>query len=136
MSQPTTSISDAEWRVMDALWERSPATAAEVIEALDGVADWSPRTIKTLLARLVRKGHLEFVPRGREYVYRPRVGRDACLRKETRSFLGRFFGSSVSPLVAQLIDAGDLSDADVAELEAILEQRRKPGRPGKPRRRS
>jgi BlaI family penicillinase repressor len=116
-------ISEAEWRVMSVLWERDVATAGEIIASLEGAVTWSPKTVKSLLGRLVKKGHVEFVPRGREYVYRPRVDKHDCLRREARSFLQRFFSSSLSPLVAELIDGGDLSQRDLDELKALLGQR-------------
>jgi len=59
-------ISDAEWVVMKAVWERAPLTTNQVVEALDDRAHWKPKTIHTLLSRLVRKGALEFERKGRE----------------------------------------------------------------------
>lgn len=118
--QPPT-ISEAEWTVMQILWDEAPQTAAQVIEAL-GEKDWSPRTIKTLLGRLVKKGALSYRVDGREYLYRPRVAAQVCARAETRSFLQRVFGGSVAPLVAHMASEGALSEDEYDSLRAILDE--------------
>src|SRR5678816_3734521 len=82
------AISDSEWDVMNVLWSaQSPLAAADVVERLAAVRDWSPRTVKTLLNRLINKGALAYDLQGKRYLYRPRVSRDQCVRDETRSFL-------------------------------------------------
>src|ERR1051326_4066487 len=94
------SISDAEWEVMNVVWGDSPVTANEVVSALGSRRPrWSPRTIKTLLNRLVKKGALGYEADGRRYLYRPRVRRDACMRRESGSFLTRVFGDAVGPML-------------------------------------
>ena len=91
-------ISEAEWEVMMVLWTRSPQTAAEVIEGLAGRKDWNPRTIKTLLNRLVKKSALGFSTEGKRYLYRPMVTRAQCVRAEGRSFLKRVFGGEAGAM--------------------------------------
>jgi BlaI family penicillinase repressor len=114
-------ISDAEWDVMKVLWERGAAPAADVVAALAGHKDWSPRTVKTLLNRLVRKGALEYEVNGRHYLYRARVARDACVRRETRSFLSRVFDGAAAPSLARFIEAADLSGAELRQLRDMLD---------------
>ncbi len=97
-------ISDAEWQVMEALWERSPATAAQVVEALAASTDWNPRTIKTMLNRLIKKRAIEFEAQGKSYLYRPAVSRDAAVRAQSRSFLKRVFGGDVAPMLAHFVE--------------------------------
>ena len=65
------TISDAEWEVMAVLWTTSPLTANEVVDRLEGRKTWSPRTVKTLLNRLVNKKALAYETRGNRYLYRP-----------------------------------------------------------------
>src|SRR5690349_9229829 len=85
----TPQISDAEWEVMKVLWERGPLDAQQIVDAIAAPNNWNPRTVKTLLNRLVKKNALAFEVAGRHYVYRPKVAKDACVRRETRSFLSR-----------------------------------------------
>src|SRR5687767_6134426 len=94
MPKRPPAISDAEWQVMDVIWGRSPVTANEVVARLAGRADWSPRTVKTMLNRLVNKGALAFQAEGKRYLYEPAVSREACVRDESSSFLARVFGGA------------------------------------------
>ena len=114
-------ISDAEWEVMKALWEGGPLTAGQIIEAVAGANHWSPRTVKTLLNRLVKKGALAFEVSGRHYVYRAKVGRDATVRRETRSFLSRVFDGAVAPAVLHFIEQSRLTPDELAQLRKLLD---------------
>ncbi len=122
------NISEAEWQVMQALWERSPMTAHGVVEALEGTVSWSPRTIKTLLNRLVKKRALGFEQEGRQYQYYPLVTADECARAERQSFLRRVYGGSLTPMLAHFIEDVDLTDEDVRELRTMLDKKRRSGR--------
>ena len=119
----TPNISDAEWRVMRTLWDASPQTANEVADAVAAENDWSPRTVKTLLNRLVNKGALRYRQEGRLYQYYPAVSEEACVREESRSFLERVYGGALSPMLANMIQEVSLSDEEVAELKRLLDQR-------------
>src|SRR5690349_10129957 len=95
------AISDAEWEVMQVLWERWPRTASEVVAALAGRRRWNPRTVGTFLNRLVRKGALAFDVAGKRYLYRPAISRDQCIHRESRSFLSRVFGGAQGAMLVQ-----------------------------------
>ena len=74
-------ISESEWQVMRVLWAMSPATANQVVEALSDASEWKPKTIKTLLNRLVNKKALGFRQTdGRAYEYYPLVEEEQCIR--------------------------------------------------------
>jgi len=117
------AISEAEWQVMNVLWDRSPQTAAEVIDALAEPQGWNPKTVRTLLGRLVQKAALDYEQDGRKYLYRPAVARAACSRVEARSFLDRVFGGAVAPMVAQLAEEGALDGEDLDALRRLLDER-------------
>jgi len=119
----TPRISDAEWEVMHRVWTDHPATAQEICDALGPHRRWSPRTVKTLLTRLVKKGVLGYESDGRRYLYRPLFSRDECLRVESRSFLERVSGGSVSPLLAFFVKEGELSPEEIEELRRLLSER-------------
>ena len=116
-------IAESEWRVMKVLWERSPRTANEVVDRLDGQVAWSPRTIKTLLNRLVKKNALGFTKSGRSYRYFPLVEEVDCVRAERSSFLRRVYGGALTPMLAQFIEEEDLSQSDIEELRSILDRK-------------
>lgn len=116
-------ISESEWVVMKELWNRHPLTAGEVVAALEGRSTWGPATIKTLLNRLVGKGALGFEKRSREYLYRPLVTEEACVRAESSSFLNRVFGGALTPMLAAFIEREELSKEDLDNLKRLLIQK-------------
>ena len=118
-------ISDAEWEVMKTVWEAGPLTAGEVVRRLEAGTRWKPRTIKTLLARLVRKGavRVEAVEGSpRTYLYRAAVSRDACARQETRSFLSRVFDGDLAPALLHFLHGASLSKDEIDQLKRILDR--------------
>src|SRR3954471_15646694 len=104
MASHVPEISDAEWDVMNVLWSaETPLSANDVVERLAGLRDWSPRTVKTLLNRLINKGALAYEARGKHYLYRPKVTREQCVREETRSFLSRVFGNAPGAMLLHFV---------------------------------
>jgi BlaI family penicillinase repressor len=118
------SISDAEWAVMRVLWERGAATANEVVDAVASGRRWKPKTVHTLLRRLVDKKALTADRRGREYVFRPRVAERDCQLAEGRSFLSRVFGGEIAPFLAAFVEREELTPVEIEELKRILERSR------------
>jgi BlaI family penicillinase repressor len=91
----TNHITEAEWQVMRAVWSAAPATSGELIRELAAGTGWEPTTVKTLLARLVKKGALRFEVSGRSYVYYPLLSEEACIRREMRLFAGKVYGGEL-----------------------------------------
>ena len=116
-------ISDAEWQVMQVLWDQAPLNAAEVVERLADRQDWSHRTIKTMLSRLVQKEALTFTQKGNRYHYRPAVTQSACMRDASRTFLSRVFSGDTQLLLAHLVETGKLSSEDIETLKKTLEDK-------------
>lgn len=119
----TPPITDAEWEVMDALWDTSPSTAAEVCERICGRMQWSPRTVKTLLGRLVKKGVISFTPEGNRYVYHPLFPRSRYVREESKSFIERVFGGESTPMLVHFVRGARLSKDEIDELRRILDEK-------------
>ena len=115
-------ISEGEQVLMEVLWAESPLTAAEVTERIDPARDWSDRTVKTMLGRLLTKGALAHEEDGRRYLYRPAVAREDYVARESSRFVDRLFGGRAAPLVAHLAERQALSQSDIAELEALLQE--------------
>lgn len=118
-------ITEAEFAVMEALWLRSPLTATEVADTVGRARGWSLATVKTLLSRLVAKDAIATEPDGRRYLYTPRIARADYLGGESKRLVDRLFGGRAAPLFAQLAEAEALTDADLAEIEALLKELRK-----------
>ena len=116
------NISNAEFTVLDVLWDDNPLTVGQIIERVQAQNDWHENTIKTLLTRLLQKEALRRYKDGKRFFYEPLVSRDAILMDESKGFLSRFFNGRVAPLVAHFADNKKLSKKDIAEIEAILKK--------------
>ncbi|EJR83374.1 BlaI/MecI/CopY family transcriptional regulator [Bacillus cereus] len=117
-------ISEAELEVMKVLWSNSPQTANEVIEALEVKMDWKPKTIRTLINRLVQKEAVAYhQDKGRMYAYYPLVSQDNYLQMETKSLLKRFYGAAFKPLLVNFLKEEKLSSEDINELKLILDEK-------------
>ncbi|KCZ92889.1 BlaI/MecI/CopY family transcriptional regulator [Hyphomonas johnsonii] len=113
-------ISAAELDVMGVLWERPGIAASDVHDALGAEKDWTSRTVKTLLARLVEKGAVVTTEDGRRYLYFPAIDEDSYKAKAAGQFIDRVFSGRAAPLVAHLADSRGLTKQDIAELEKLL----------------
>ena len=124
-AQRLPQISDAELVVMKVVWEKAPVTANQVVEALERQKHWKPKTIHTLLSRLVQKRALAFEKKGREYHFRPRVDATEYAHAASRSFLSRFFDGEVAPFLACFLEREKLSRQEIEELRRILDDKQK-----------
>jgi BlaI family penicillinase repressor len=113
-------ISEAEWHVMKVLWKKAPLCAQEVAEQLTGTSSRNPKTVKTLINRLVAKKILGFKKVGRLHFFEPLLTEAECALEVSESFLDRVFGGSLQPLVAQFVRHQKLSAQDIEELQEIL----------------
>lgn len=119
------NISEAEWEVMRIVWSRtSPCTANEIVEALEGIADWKPNTVKTLITRLVKKRALGYEEERRMYLYYPLVSEEKCVKAETKSFVKRVFGGALKPMLVNFLQDEQFSQDDIEELKQLLEERK------------
>ena len=121
MNKP--NISDAEWTVMETLWETSPLTASEVIHVLRPSTQWADNTVRTLLTRLVKKRVLKVGKnKSGTRTFDPAVSREACVKAESESFAQRIFGGAAKPLITHFARNSQLTADEVAELKRILDQ--------------
>ncbi|WP_375790249.1 BlaI/MecI/CopY family transcriptional regulator [Paenibacillus agricola] len=110
---------------MKVLWAHSPCTANEVIEAMQDKTEWKPKTIRTLLNRLVQKQALSFSQENRIYAYFPIVSEAECVKSETQSFLKRIYGGAFKPLLVNFLKDEQLSAEEIKELKNILDDKSK-----------
>lgn len=115
-------ISEAEHAVMEVLWDRGTATAAEVCDAVGEQRGWSLATVKTLLSRLVHKDAIATRPDGRRYLYTPQIERSDYVGGESRRLVDRLFGGRAASLVAHLAETEALTEDDLSEIEALLKE--------------
>lgn len=115
-------ISDTEWKVMKIIWSKPYITANEVVDMLDDVVEWKPKTVKTLLNRLLNKGAINFEKDGREYKYYPLLSEEECIREENKNFLSRVYDGAFKNMIVNFIEDQNLTKDDIEELKKILEK--------------
>jgi predicted transcriptional regulator len=121
MTGSPVSISDAESRVMEVLWQKAPQASEDIVAALSEPTGWHEKTIKTLLNRLLGKGAIRAEKDGRRYLYSPLLTRQEWQGQESRSLLNRVFGGKLTPLLAHFSQHEKLSAKDMAELRKLID---------------
>jgi BlaI family transcriptional regulator, penicillinase repressor len=116
-------LSDAEWLIMNLIWDRQPLMAQEIIAELKDPCGWSPATIRTMLHRLIKKNALDYQPEGNRYLYRAAVRRADCIRRAAKSFLDRVFDGEAAPLLAHFVRTAKFTPAELAELKKLLHEK-------------
>ena len=126
MARPNhDALSRRERQIMDVVYRRGQATAAEVLEALPDPPSYS--AVRALLRVLEDKGHLRHEQDGPRYVFLPTVGRDKARRFALRRLVQTFFEGSTAQAVAALLGepGANLSDDDLDRLSRLIDQARK-----------
>lgn len=128
MARAKPMLSRREQEVLDIVYARGHATAAEVREAMHEAP--TDAAVRTTLRILVAKGHLRIKPDGPRYDYRPTVPRDAARRSALRHVLRTFFGGSTESALATLLDLqpGELSEETRRRLKQVIDKAAKEGR--------
>lgn len=126
MAQASDALSRRERQIMDIIYARGQATAAEVTAALADAPSYS--AVRALLRILEQKGHLRHQQEGPRYVFMPVVSRDRARRSALRSLVRTFFDGSPAQAAAALIDQAELSDEEFDRLSEVIDKARKEGR--------
>jgi predicted transcriptional regulator len=126
MAQTPEQLSRRERQIMDVIYARGQATAAEVTAALPDPPSYS--AVRALLRILEQKGHLRHQEDGPRYVFLPTVSRDRARRSALRNLVRTFFDGSPAQAAAALIDQAELTDDDRDRLASLIEKARKEGR--------
>jgi len=114
-------ITDAEWEVMQSVWEMDHQTAGEIISRVQPLRGRSHRTVRTLLSRLVDKGAVSVHVDGARHLYIAAITRDACVRAAAESFSERFFAGDVRSLLLHFVQNESLTDTELIELQQQLD---------------
>jgi BlaI family penicillinase repressor len=120
MEKQNLGLTEAEWAVMECLWEKQPRTGRELTEALQRRMNWSRSTTLTLLRRLEGKGAVASDPDAEPMIFRPLIAREDVAIAETRHLLDRAYRGSLSLLVSALTRRETLPQKEIDELYAIL----------------
>lgn len=117
-------ISEAEFEVMKIIWKYAPISTNEITEKLLQTTSWSPKTIQTLIKRLVTKGVLTYEKQSRVFVYTPTVKEKEYINQESNSFLNRYYDGDITAMVSAYLENDRLSEAELDALRALLVQKK------------
>ena len=122
MSIKHIDLTEAEWSVMECLWEHSPRTGREVTQQMEEQAGWSRSTTLTLLSRLEAKGAISSGSESGKKTFSAVLRREDAAMHETEDFLSRVYKGSVSLLVSAMTKKKALSQNEIQELYAMLKE--------------
>ena len=120
----SATLTSAELRIMQVLWERGSATVQEVLEALPGDKPVAYNSVLTIIRILEKKGFVRHVKDGRAHIYRAVLNEEAAKRSEVQNLLSRFFQNSRELLVLNILEEEGLDRKELNRLRQLLEGNR------------
>jgi predicted transcriptional regulator len=116
------TLTEAELRLMEVLWDKRSATVGEVLAGLPEDTALAYSTVLTTLRILETKGYVAHAESGRAFVYRPLVGRDEARRSATQQLVRRFFDNSPELLALSLLEQENIDDQELQRLKRLIER--------------
>lgn len=117
----SATLTEAELRLMEVLWQRGSATVQQVLELLPEKEPLAYNSVLTTIRILEKKGYVKHVKDGRAFIYSPLVERKEATRSEIRHLVNRFFGNSHELLVLNILEDQGIDAAEVKRLQKMLE---------------
>jgi BlaI family transcriptional regulator, penicillinase repressor len=121
---PTKSptLTEAELRLMDVLWQQGPSTVQQVLDALPKKSQLAYNSVLTTIRILEKKGYVRHIKDGRAHVYRPLVARSEATRSEISHLAHRLFKNSHEMLVLNILEDRGVDAEELQRLRQLLEQ--------------
>jgi predicted transcriptional regulator len=117
------TLTEAELRIMQVLWQKGPGTVQQVLDALPvEQSSLAYNTVLTTIRILERKGYVEHSKDGRAHVYTPVVAQDEASRSEIRHLVSRFFRNSHEDLVLNILEDRGIAPQELDRLRRMLEE--------------
>ncbi|MCG8653114.1 MAG: BlaI/MecI/CopY family transcriptional regulator [Pirellulales bacterium] len=121
-------LAELQLAIMQVLWRRGAATVAEVRADLAPQRALAHTTVGTMLAKMEEKGQVRHRSDGRVNIYRPAIRQNQVSQSMVQDLADRLFGGDVKRMVCHLLDGGELTPGDLAELRRMIQQREKEAR--------
>ena len=125
--QDLPQISEAEFEVMKIVWKYAPISTNDITDRLLRTTSWSPKTIQTLIKRLVTKEALTYEKQGRVFVYTPLVKENEYIDQKSTSFLKRYYDGDITAMLSSYIENDRLSETDIDHLRSLLSRKPEKG---------
>ena len=113
-------LSEAEWKVMNLLWEEAPQTIMQITKELQGETGWTKYTVMSFLKRMEDKGAVHFIDGKRAKLYYSDLKREDVSLQEAEEFLGKVFEGRLGLMVNAMVKQQALSKEEIEELYDIL----------------
>ena len=124
MARKPVELTEAEWAIIKSVWENEPTTATAIQAKLQTKTGWTYSTVRTLMDRMVAKSLLAAEKEGKITLFRSAVTRRQAQRGELLYALKNAFNGALTPMVQCLLDTGNLSGEELAELEEMIKARK------------
>ena len=118
----SSTLTEAELRLMEVLWQKGPATVQHVLESLPESSPLAYNSVLTTIRILEKKGYVKHVKDGRAFVYRPLIERKEATRSEIHRLVSRFFADSHELLVLNILEDRSVDAGDLDRLRKMLEE--------------
>ena len=118
------TLTEAELRIMQVLWEKGPATVQQVLDALPNERPLAYNSVLTIIRILEKKGCVRHVKDGRAHIYRATLRQDEAKRSEIQHLLSRFFQNSRELLVLNILEEQGIDEQELNRLRQLLEDHR------------
>lgn len=118
----STSLTDAEHRIMHVLWQHPGSTVGEVVERMAGPSRPAYNSVLTILRILEKKGHVTHEKQGRAFVYSAALDRQQARQGALSQVLSRFFNGSREALVMDLLGHEEVGADEIARVKALLDR--------------
>ena len=115
-------LTDAEWKIIELLWDNGALTTMEIIRELKASLGWAKSTTITILNRMDDKGSVRYEIEGKTKKYYPTIQREEAELEETKSFLDKFYDGNIGLMISNLIKQEALSKEDLEEIEKIIKE--------------
>lgn len=116
------TLTEAELRIMEVLWNKGPATVQQVLDVLPDKPPLAYNSVLTTVRILEKKGYVEHLKDGRAHVFQPLLGRKQASQSEIRHLIGRFFGDSHEDLALNILEERGLDSEEIQRLRQLLQR--------------
>ena len=113
-------ISEAEFEGMKVIWKHAPISTNEITDQLTKTTQWSPKTIQTLIKRLVTKGALSYEKQSRVFVYTPLIKEKEYIGHQSHSFLKRYYDGDITAMISAYMEDDKLTESEIGALRTML----------------
>ena len=124
MVKKSYELTEAEWAIIQAVWENEPCPAPTVQEALQKQRNWSYSTVKTMMDRMAAKGLLKTERMRNLMLYRSAINRQTAQKGEIMRTVKRAFDGAMTPMMQFMLDSNNLSESELSEMEEMIRSKK------------